>query len=91
MQNSGEKSIGLPNTLNIMSRTCDSRNLNLSPLCDLTSTVEPVKWGKDVKEQYENTDVPDYIQTLGSPMRNTYYTKAMKDNEMLKTLTKVHD
>ena len=24
-------------------------------------------------------------------MRNTYYTKAMKDNEMLKTLTKVHD
>ena len=74
-----------------MARTCDSRNLNLSPLCDLTSTVEPVKWGKDVKEEYENTDVPDYIQFLGSPMRNTYYTKAMKDNEMLKTLTKVHD
>ena len=63
----------------------------MSPLCDLTSTAEPVKWGKDVKGQYENTDVPDYVQLLGSPMRNTYYTQAMKDNEMLKTLTKVHD
>ena len=63
----------------------------MSPLCDLTAIAQPVKWGKDVKDQYENADVPDYVQLLGSPMRNTYYSKALQDNEMLKTFTKVND
>ena len=32
---------------------CDSRNLNLSPLCDLGSHTKPQAWAKEVKEVYD--------------------------------------
>ena len=88
MQNSGKKIVNV-NHKRSYSRPCDSHNLNTSPLCDLASSTQPMKWGKEVAGEYEDTDAPEYIQSLVSPMRNTYYTQTMRDQEMLKTFTKV--
>ena len=34
-------------------RTCDSKNLNMSPLCDLQSGLEPSLWQGEVVNTYE--------------------------------------
>ena len=46
-------------------RRCDSRNLNLSPLCDLASQTKPQAWAKEVKEVY-NID-RSAIVNMGGP------------------------
>ena len=73
----------------LISRTCDSHNLNVSPFCNLDHTSGPVKWATDVKRLYEDDNILAYLKELKSPMRDRYLTKKMWSDEMLKTLTEV--
>ena len=48
-------------------RTCDSKNLNMSPLCDLQSGLEPSLWQGEVVNTYEaaagnNGNIPQYVK-----------------------------
>ena len=49
-------------------RTCDSKNLNMSPLCDLQSGLEPSLWQGEVVNTYEaaaagnNGSIPQYLK-----------------------------
>ena len=48
-------------------RTCDSKNLNMSPLCDLKSGLEPSLWQEEVVNTYEaaagnNGSIPQYVK-----------------------------
>ena len=70
------------------SRVCDSRNLNLSPFCNLTST-SLVKWQPSLRETYENIST-SYTSELSGPMRLKYPT-SMAENELLSSLTEVND
>ena len=63
-----------------MFRLCDSKNLNISPLCDLSLFRDPVKWASDVHTMYGTENIP---------VRNNYYTESRMDVEMLQNLTKV--
>ena len=90
-----QQNLGKPfNTFNelfclIHYRICDSHNLNASPLCQLSGNTILPKWGREVKELYGDLDIPDYISTLATPMRDIYEDEKMKNEEMLDTLTKV--
>lgn len=68
---------------------CDSTNLNMSPLCDMENHQDPKKWALDVKTLYPAGDRPDYVRYLDTPTRSRYYTQERRDEELLKTLTKV--
>ena len=70
-------------------RICDSRNMNLSPFCNVSSLSDPVKWALDVRNLYETTNMPDYVETLVSPFRSNYDTDKRRQNELLTTLTEV--
>ena len=69
-------------------RLCDSRNLNLSPFCNLT-TSSLVKWQPTIKETYGDINT-NYIGGLPGPMRPRY-PQNMADEELLSSLTKVND
>ena len=48
-------------------RTCDSKNLNMSPLCDLQSDLDPSLWQGEVVTTYEaaagdNESIPQYVK-----------------------------
>ena len=51
-------------------RTCDSKNLNMSPLCDLQSGLEPSLWQGEVVNTYEaaaagnNESIPQYVKVM---------------------------
>ena len=66
----------------ILTRSCDSHNLNVSPFCKLGKSAGPVKWADDVQSLYE--DIPGYIQELRSPMRDFYKTPEMREQALLK-------
>ena len=68
---------------------CDSTNLNISPLCDMGNHQYPKKWALDVQKLYPEGERPDYIRYLDTPVRSKYFTQERKDEELLKTLTKV--
>lgn len=68
-------------------RGCDSRNINVSPLCDLKNNLG--SWTTKVRESYGMTDVPTYISSLPSSIRNVYSTEVMFEGEMITALTKV--
>ena len=70
-------------------RICDSHNLNASPLCELSRNTMIPKWAQEVKELYGDLNVPDYISSLATPMRDIYKDEKMKNEELLETLTKV--
>jgi hypothetical protein len=70
-------------------RRCDSRNLNLSPLCDLSSNMQPQAWGEEVAEVYKNTQLPDYIQRLERPGRSFYEDSKAVQGEIITSLTQV--
>ena len=65
---------------------CDSRNLNLSPFCNLTSTSLAM-WQPSVLETYGNLKT-DYIKQISGPMR-LKYPNSMADEELITALTKV--
>ena len=51
-------------------RTCDSKNLNMSPLCNLQSGLEPSLWQGEVVNTYEaaaagnNESIPQYVKVM---------------------------
>ena len=55
----------------------------------MSSLSDPVKWALDVRNLYENTNLPDYVKTLASPFRSNYDTNKRRQNELLTTLTEV--
>ena len=71
-------------------RRCDSRNLNLSPLCGLDSSSSALKLQPTVEATYRSKGIsPPYVEGLKSPMRKEYPDDTMASNEILSTLAKV--
>ena len=66
--------------------SCDSRNLNLSPFCDLNSTLLAL-WQPSVLETYGN-QTKDYVNKTSGPMR-LKYPNSMDEKELITSLTKV--
>ena len=75
----------------ILSRICNSHNLNVSPFCNLGKATSPTKWAGDVKELYAEEDkpLPEYIEQLESPLRESYPSEEFKNNEMMTNLAEV--
>ena len=69
----------------ILSRLCDSRNLNLTPFCKL-ATSSLAKWQPAIKSTYGNTST-DYTSKLPGPWRLKYPSNPEK--ELLVSLTQV--
>ena len=65
---------------------CDSRNLNLSPFCNLSSTSLAM-WQPSVLETYGN-QTTDYVNKTSGPMRKKY-PNSMDDRELITSLTQV--
>ena len=68
-------------------RPCDSRNLNLSPFCDLKAS-SLVKWQPAINSTYGNITTT-YTSGLPGPMRLVYPTEKQQNTELLSSLTKV--
>ena len=71
----------------IFPRTCDSRNLNLSPFCNL-SAQSLAKWQPEINATYGNTTT-DYTSRLEGPLRLMYPKELMAERELLASLTQV--
>ena len=67
------------------SRLCDSRNLNLSPFCDLT-TSSLAKWEPAINSTYGKMKT-NYTSKLPGPLRLKYPSDPEK--ELLASLTQV--
>ena len=65
---------------------CDSRNLNLSPFCNLTSTSLAM-WQASVLETYGN-QTTSYIDGISGPMR-VNFPNSMEERELITALAKV--
>ena len=66
--------------------SCDSRNLNLSPFCNLISTSLAM-WQPNVLETYGN-QTTSYINATSGPMRRNF-PNSMGKRELITSLTKV--
>ena len=66
--------------------TCDSRNLNLSPFCNLSSTSLAM-WQPSVLETYGNLTTT-YVNKTAGPHRPKYLN-SMGDSELISSLAKV--
>ena len=79
-------------------RKCDSKNLNLSPFCNLSQKYTETYWASQADTAYINAGknidnplegqqnqmkVPPYVKKLSSPMRNTYFNEKRKAQELL--------
>ena len=76
----------------IVLRICDSRNLNLSPFCNLTAK-SLTKWQPAINSTYANTETEaNYIKRLEliGPLRLKYPGQA-KEEELLASLTEVYE
>ena len=71
----------------IFSRLCDSRNLNLSPFCNLSASTL-AKWQPVIKSTYRNTTT-DYTSKLKGPLRLKYPKMSWEKRELLVSLTQV--
>ena len=60
----------------------------MSPLCVLKNNIALADWTDVARDMYGKEEVPDYISSLSSPMRKSYPTKRMLEEEMLTSLTK---
>ena len=62
----------------------------MSPLCGISAKygANPTKWAKEVKGLY-GEDIPPYVASLQSPMREFYDTEERREGEILQSLTKV--
>ena len=68
-------------------RGCDSRNLNLSPFCDLKERKTLQEWAENVSKDYKGKQ-PEYIAKLKGAKRPFYATDKMKEQEIISSLTK---
>ena len=71
-------------------RECDSRNINRSPLCDLSSEKNPQKWSGRIMETYGEFDSLDYVIGMKNATRHLYPTENMRKNEIVTILSKVY-
>ena len=71
----------------IFSRLCDSRNLNLSPFCNLSAS-SLAKWQPAIHSTYGNTTT-DYTTGVSGPLRLKYPKKSWEEQELLGSLTQV--
>ena len=75
----------------IFLRICDSRNLNLSPFCNLAAkSLALAKWQPAVNSTYGSTTTT-YTNDVEGPMRLVYpgQGKAAPEGELLTSLTEV--
>ena len=70
-------------------RICDSRNINLSPFCNLSSKETPQKWGGEVIASYEDPETHEYVKVMKDPIRSVYPTEEMRNQELISSLAKV--
>ena len=73
-------------SLSFILRSCDSRNLNLSPFCN-TSATSLVMWQTNVEETYGKATA-SYVSGISGPMR-LKYPRATAEKELIHSLTKV--
>ena len=64
-------------------RSCNSRNLNTNPLCDLTDTAGTRPWARAVREEYNESSIPDYIASLEDQYRKLYPNDEARTAEIL--------
>ena len=74
--------------MNNLLRGCDSRNVNLSPLCQLSSTSSLLKLQPEVNGIYGNSST-EYTSSISGPVRREYPTDRMRQEELLTPLAKV--
>ena len=67
--------------------SCDSRNLNLSPLCNLSLTSLAM-WQPSVLETYGEKKNLSYLDEMTVPMRQRY-PNSMPNRELITSLTEV--
>ena len=71
-------------------RRCDSRNLNLSPVCNFSSTTGPFYWKSKVSEVYRKIgEVPEYIEKKEDTARSYYPDNYLRTHEMITSLVEV--
>ena len=70
----------------VMLSSCDSRNLNLSPFCNLSSTTMAM-WQPSILETYGNLTTT-YVNQTSGPMR-LKYPNSMGKRELITSLTEV--
>ena len=74
--------------LQTFSRLCDSRNLNLSPFCNLSASSPLAKWQPAISSTFGNTTT-DYTNRVAGPLRLKYPKKSWAEQELLVSLTQV--
>ena len=70
--------------------SCNSRNLNLSPFCQLTSTSTSLAmqmWQPSVLESY-GYKTTSYVERISGPLRDKY-PDSMRKEELITSLTQV--
>ena len=70
--------------------SCNSRNLNLSPFCQLTSTSTSLAmqmWQPSVLETYGDKTT-SYVERISGPLRDKY-PDSMRKEELITSLTQV--
>ena len=67
--------------------SCDSRNLNLSPFCN-TSSTSLAMWQPSVLETYGEKKNLSYLDEMTVPMRQRY-PNSMPNRELITSLTEV--
>ena len=67
-------------------RSCDSRNLNLSPFCHL-NLKSLAMWQPSILETYRD-QTTSYVNKILGPLR-LKYPNAMSERELVSSLTKV--
>ena len=80
--------VNLSNTF----RSCDSSNLNISPLCLLTEHSGFSIWSESVKLSYEQKigkPLPSYISELDGPTRQYYNNEESRKAELIPGLLDV--
>ena len=70
----------------LLHSSCDSRNLNLSPFCNLNLTSLAM-WQPSILETYGNRTT-SYVNQRTGPLR-LKYPNSMGDRELISSLTKV--
>ena len=72
---------------------CDSTNLNLSPLCDITADTtasQATLWGQAATATYLNMGLkPDYVENILGPTRQFYINQDRMDRELLSSIVEV--
>ena len=76
-------------------RPCDSTNLNVSPLCDITdpqAASQVTAWGQAARDTYSQLDtMPGYVDIIQGPTRQFYINMDRMQSELLTSLIEVRN